>query len=75
LLGQTLGGQADQDLPTIFASRTDTLSPRMLRVIEDLSGDWHRLDERIESLSEINAPAARDAVCQRLMTASGLARS
>jgi transposase len=58
------------ELPCILASRTDTLSPRMLRVIEDLAGDWHRLDERVESLSdEINA------ACQQLMTVPGIARS
>ena len=31
-----------------LASRTDVLSPRMVRIIEDLAGDWRRLDERIE---------------------------
>jgi hypothetical protein len=36
------------ELPTILAKRTDVLSPRMLRVIEDLAGDWRRLDERID---------------------------
>src|SRR2546423_4817789 len=36
------------ELPDILAKRTDVLSPRMLRIIEDLSGDWRRLDERIE---------------------------
>jgi hypothetical protein len=36
------------ELPGILAKRTDVLSPRMLRVIEDLAGDWRRLDERIE---------------------------
>src|SRR5438034_1414893 len=39
------------ELPIILASRTDVLSPRMLRTIEDLAGDWRRLDERIENLS------------------------
>src|SRR5258708_37932221 len=39
------------ELPTILATRTDALSPRMLRVIEDLSGDWRRLDQRIDGLS------------------------
>jgi hypothetical protein len=39
------------ELPTILATRSDVLSPRMLRVIEDLAGDWRRLDERIEGLS------------------------
>ena len=28
------------ELPTILATRTDALSPRMLRVIEELAGDW-----------------------------------
>jgi transposase len=41
------------ELPMILASRTDVLSPRMLRVIEDLVGDWRRLDERIEALSRV----------------------
>ena len=39
------------ELPIILSPRTDVLSPRMLRVIEDLAGDWRRLDERIENLS------------------------
>jgi transposase len=39
------------ELPGILAKRTDVLSPRMLRVIEDLAGDWRRLDERIDALS------------------------
>jgi transposase len=28
------------ELPTILATRTDAMSPRMLRVIEELAGDW-----------------------------------
>src|SRR6266568_3758515 len=39
------------ELPDLLATRTEALSPRMTRVIEDLAGDWRRLDERIESLS------------------------
>ena len=31
---------------------SDVLSPRILRIIEDLAGDWRRLDERVEGLSE-----------------------
>src|SRR5882757_10305473 len=46
------------ELPTILATRTDALSPRMLRVIEELAGDWRRLDPRIDGLSgEIEALA------------------
>jgi transposase len=49
------------ELPGILAKRTDVLSPRILRIIEDLSGDWRRLDERIENLSgEIEALAGQD---------------
>src|SRR5512139_1422448 len=55
------------ELPTILATRTDALSPRMLRVIEELAGDWRRLDERIEGLStEIAALAHQDRACARL---------
>src|SRR4029077_18216430 len=39
------------ELPTILAKPIDVLSPRVMRIIEDLAGDWRRLDERIESLS------------------------
>src|SRR5512144_961840 len=38
------------ELPCILASPPDVLSPRMLRMIEDLAGHWRRLDERIEDL-------------------------
>jgi transposase len=43
-------------LPRILATRCDVLSPRMVHVIEELAGEWHRLDERIKSVSsEIEA--------------------
>ena len=61
------------ELPDLLATRTEVLSPRMVRVIEDLAGDWRWLDERIESLStEIAALAHRDAACNRLMTVPGV---
>jgi transposase len=61
------------ELPGILAKRTDVLSPRMLRVIEDLAGDWRRLDERIDALSdEIMTLACQDKGCERLMTVPGI---
>jgi transposase len=39
------------ELPNILATRSDVLSPRMMRIIEALAGDWHRLDQRIEGLA------------------------
>jgi transposase len=32
-----------RELPGILARRSDVLSPRMIHLIEDLAGDWHRL--------------------------------
>ena len=61
------------ELPRILATPPDVLSPRMVRVIEGLAGDWRRLDERIESLSgEIEAIARQDAGCERLMSVPGI---
>ena len=61
------------ELPSILATRTDVLSPRMLRIIEALAGDWRRLDERIEGLSnEIETLARHDQACERLMTVPGI---
>lgn len=56
-------------LPAILATRADILSPRLMRVIEDLAGDRHRLDARIDELSgEIEVLARQDAGCVRLMS-------
>ena len=61
------------ELPRIFATPPDVLSPRMVRVIEGLAGDWRRLDERVESLSsEIEAVARQDTGCERLMSVPGI---
>jgi transposase len=38
-------------LQDILARRTDVLSPRMVRILEDLAQDWHRLDDRIEAVT------------------------
>jgi transposase len=61
------------ELPGILTGPSDTLSPRMVRVLEDLDGDWRRLDERIEGLSnEIEAVAHQDAGCDRLIRVPGI---
>jgi transposase len=61
------------ELPGILAGPSGALSPRMVRIIEDLAGDWHRLDERIEDLSkEIEAIARQDSSCERLMSVPGI---
>ena len=61
------------ELPRILATPPDVLSPRMVRMIEDLAGDWRRLDERVESLSnEIETIARQDAGCERLMSVPGI---
>jgi transposase len=60
-------------LPAILATRSDVLSPRMLRLIQDLAADWRRLDERIEGLSsEIEVLARQDQGGARLMSVPGI---
>ena len=62
-----------QQLPDILAKRSDVLSPRMIRIIEDLSGDWRRLDERIEHITaEIEILAQGSESCRQLMTVPGV---
>src|SRR6476469_939858 len=61
------------ELPRIFAMPPDVLSPRMVRIVEDLACDWRRLDERVEGLSnEIETIARQDAGCERLMSVPGI---
>lgn len=61
------------ELPEILATREDVLSPHMIHLIQDLAGDWRRLDERIEALSnEIAAIAKHDPHCQRAMSVPGV---
>ena len=60
-------------LPSILAAPSEALSPRMARTIEELAGDWRRLDERIEELSsQIELLARQDAGCDRLMSVPGV---
>jgi len=61
------------ELPRLLTTPPDVLSPRMVRIVEDLAGDWRRLDERVERLSdEIEAIARQDASCERLMSVPGV---
>jgi transposase len=62
-----------QALPGILGSYSDALSARIVRLIADLAEDWRQLDERIAAVSaEIEALAAQDEHCQRLMSAPGV---
>jgi transposase len=61
------------ELPSILATPSEALSPRMTRTIEALATDWRQLDERIERLSsEIEHLAREDAGCERLMSVPGI---
>jgi transposase len=61
------------ELPRILATPPEVLSPRMVRIIEGLAGDWRRLDERVEGLSsEIDTIARQDSSCERLMSVPGI---
>ena len=60
-------------LPDILANRADVLTPRMVHMIEELAGDLHHLDTRIDSVTgEIETVARDDQACQRLMTVPGI---
>ena len=60
-------------LSDILSSNSGRLSPRMVRLIVDLTADWRRLDDRIASVSaDIEALAEQDGPCQRLMTVPGI---
>jgi len=62
-----------QLLPDILAKRTDVLSPRMVRIVSDLAGDWRQLDDRIEIVTdEIETLAKADDSCRRVMTVPGI---
>jgi transposase len=60
------------ELPRALAM-TERLTPRMVHTVEDLAGDWRRLDERIEAVStEIEELAHADDGAVRLMTVPGI---
>ena len=60
-------------LPSVLAQRTDVLSPRMIRLIEELADDWRRLDDRVDAVtSEVQALARQDECCRRLISVPGI---
>jgi transposase len=62
-------GPSRKSLQEILGSYSDALSPQMVSLISDLAEDWLRPDERIAHVSaEIEARAAQDEHCQRLMS-------
>jgi transposase len=62
-----------QQLPDILATRIDVLSHRMIRIIEDLIGEWRHLDERIDHVTtEIEVLARSTEGCRQLMTVPGI---
>jgi transposase len=62
-----------QSLPLILAQRTDVLSPRMVHLLEDLTLDWHGLDDRVAKLtSQIEEIAKEDEHCHRLTGIPGV---
>ena len=62
-----------QQLPQLLATRTDVLSPSMLRIMGDIVDDWRYLDDRIERVTdEIEGLARTDVNCGQLMTVPGI---
>ncbi|MER8803546.1 transposase [Mesorhizobium sp. M0998] len=62
-----------QMLPPMLAERTDVLSPRLVRLVEELAQDWRWLDDRVDAVTgEIQALAHQDESCQRLMSIPGI---
>lgn len=66
-------GALRQALPSILAQRTDTLSSRIIRLIEGLIDDWRRFDQRIADVtSEIEQLAKQSENCRGLMSVPGI---
>lgn len=60
-------------LSDILSPSSQTLSPRLVRLVIDLAEDWRGLDDRIATVStEIEGLAEHDGLCQRLMTVPGI---
>ena len=66
-------GALRRALPSILAQRTDVLSPRIIHLIEDLTDDWRRFDQRIADVTrEIEQLAKQDEHCKGLMGVPGI---
>lgn len=64
-----------QMLPSVLAERTDVLSPRVIRLVEELAQDWRRIDDRVDAVSGQSRTLARqDESFQRLMSVPGTGR-
>jgi transposase len=62
-----------QALPHLLANEDAALSLGMANLISGLAADWRRLDARIHDLTKtIEAVAANDQSCRRLMTVPGV---
>jgi transposase len=60
-------------LPEILGQHADLLSPRMERLLIELSGDLRHLGDRLDAVTaEIETIAKADDACQRLMTVPGI---
>jgi transposase len=60
-------------LPDILSTRSEVLSSQVVRLIEDLCGDWRHLDARVASITaEIEALVECDEHCRRLMSTPGV---
>lgn len=60
------------ELPGILAQRSDVLSLRTIRMIQDQAWVWRRLDARIEGLStDITTLVELEPTCARLKTLPG----
>ncbi|MCK1639634.1 IS110 family transposase [Bradyrhizobium sp. 157] len=60
-------------LPQILSMPSESLSPQVVRLIQDLAEDWRYLDRRVALVTkEINEIAEQDAHCCRLMSAPGV---
>jgi transposase len=66
-------GKFKADLPHVLTDDENDLTPAMRRLLTDLFADLRRLEERIAEVTrEIEASAAQDERCRRLMTVPGV---